>query len=98
MILADAGIACQPKYIVEGSLKGTWRLYNHDIPWWDNTELQNKLKCLGFRNHDGEQITNFNGNGGIFSVFLIAPYNITNTCANGSPELFASLLKTLKQS
>ena len=79
MYLKKAGINCTPKFIKDGSLKGTWRLddYKLDknnpqgIGWWGNKDLQNKLTELGFVDHDGKQLSDYSGNGGQFSVFVI---------------------------
>lgn len=76
--LADNGISCTPKYISDGSLRGSWRLYDGkrvngkiiSTKWWGNKELQNKLIKLGFTDFDGKPIGDYCGNGGDFSVFL----------------------------
>lgn len=74
------GIDAMPKYIPDGSIKGSWRLYGllgktpdgGPIwqPWWDNTELHAKLNGLGFTNLWGEPLSRADGNGGVFSIFV----------------------------
>lgn len=71
--LKQNGVNCTPKYISEGSLKGTWRLNGGkfgDGSWWGNKELQDKLTSLGFVDFDGKPLSDYCGNGGDFSVFL----------------------------
>lgn len=70
MYLKKAGIDCNPMYIKEGSMKGTWRFYGKG-KWWGNKELQQKFIDLGFVNFMGEPINDHCGNGGDFSVFLM---------------------------
>ena len=66
--LAAHGIEAMPKYLVDGSQKGQWRLYNRDVRW--SQELADKLNALGFTNHVGEPLDHLDGNGGMFSVFV----------------------------
>jgi dipeptidyl aminopeptidase/acylaminoacyl peptidase len=80
--LAKNGIDCIPKYLFDGSMKKTWRLYHRTTKWWDNTDLQNKFKELGFKDYNGQDITNYSGNGGAFSVFLRAPLELTQYIFN----------------
>lgn len=76
--LKQNGVKCSPKYLWNGSLKGTWRLDDYkrkdgqiiSTKWWGNKELQNKLIKLGFVDFDGKPISDYCGNGGEFSVFL----------------------------
>jgi len=78
--LKQNGIDAIPKYIKDGSLKGSWRLYGltgkdeNGQPiyqkWWDNFELQNKLNSLGFTDLWGQSLKNSSGNGGDFSIFV----------------------------
>lgn len=68
--LSANGIEATPKFLAAGSIKGCWRLYNHKVEWFDNTELQEKLTALGFTNYEGKPLNNFSGNGGRFSVFV----------------------------
>ena len=58
-----------PKYIFNGSMAGTWRIYNLKTKWYDNKELQEKLTSLGFRDFDNTPLDNFSGNGGVFQIF-----------------------------
>jgi hypothetical protein len=67
--LQENGIDATPKYIWQGSMAGTWRLYNLKINWYGNKELQDKLTALGFRDFDNTFLDDFSGNGGIFSIF-----------------------------
>jgi hypothetical protein len=62
------GIDAMPKWIPDGSLKRSWRLYNHAMPW--TMELGAKLGGLGFRDLDNKALNEFSGNGGRFSVFV----------------------------
>lgn len=66
--LAANGIDCTPKYIRDGSLRGSWRLYNRDFYW--TTLLAEKLNHLGFTNIFGKPLDLTDGNGGCFSVFV----------------------------
>lgn len=66
--LAQHGIQATPKFIHEGSLRGTWRLYNLEQKW--TPELAAQLNALGFTHNHGEPLGPFSGNGGIFSVFV----------------------------
>lgn len=78
--LKGHGISAVPKYIKNGSLGGTWRLYgiedkkaiggyglNKYQKW--TPELAAKLTLLGFRGLHG-QLGLYDGNGGVFSVFV----------------------------
>jgi hypothetical protein len=66
--LASKGIQAIPKYLSAGSLKGCWRLSNPATRWSD--ELANQLNALGFLNFDGRPLGKFDGNGGVFCVFV----------------------------
>lgn len=66
--LAKNGIDATPKWIPDGSLKRTWRLYNGETKW--TPELAEKLNALGFRNYDNAPLHGIDGNGGVFSVFV----------------------------
>jgi hypothetical protein len=88
--LNQHGIKATPKFLWEGSLKGTWRLYykargkSHSLEnytkWNENYELMGKLHALGFRDFDGEPFNDFSGNGGVFSVFARVPKELTEQC------------------
>ena len=67
--LLENGIDCRVKFIWDGSLKGTWRLYNPNTNWHDNTQLWEKLTALGFKDYNNQPFTQFSGNGGVFSIF-----------------------------
>ena len=100
--LLKNGIDCTPKYLFDGSMKKTWRLYHMKTKWWDNTDLQNKFKELGFKDYNGQEITNISGNGGAFSVFLRAPLElmqyIFDTDTNRMPAnaITADAVKVIK--
>ena len=66
--LAANGIEAVPKYFSEGSMRGTWRLYNPAIKW--SMELAEKLNALGFRRWDSEPLGRWDGNGGDFCAFV----------------------------
>lgn len=66
--LASHGIRAQVKYIWNGSLKGTWRLYSPNVRW--TMALASKLNSLGFKDFDGKPLHEYSGNGGLFSVFV----------------------------
>jgi hypothetical protein len=72
--LRERGIDCTPQLQRDGSMRGTWRLYNGALQWTD--ELREKLTALGFKNYDGEPLGQFSGNGGAFSVFVTAPIDV----------------------
>ncbi len=83
--LKSNGINAVPKYIATGSLAPSWRLYNRitkedrglaSYQKWD-MELANKLTALGFRGLHGA-LGNFDGNGGVFSVFVRGHYEFLN--------------------
>ncbi len=76
--LASHGIYAIPKRIDSGSLKGTWRLYgkigDRDLGTRNfqpqTPELREKLTALGFTDFNGKPLSEFSGNGGLFSVFV----------------------------
>ena len=68
--LATYGIKAMPKYIDNGSMRGTWRLYGAGS-WYDKPELWEKLTALGFVDYDGDKLDRYSGNGGQFSIFPI---------------------------
>jgi len=77
--LLDNGIDAIPKWISTGSLKKSWRLYGKtglktgdmkkDYQLW-TPELAEKLTALGFHGLRGPLDPRFEGNGGLFSVFV----------------------------
>lgn len=69
-LLKANGIDASVKLIEKGSLKGSWRLYNKDVTWYGNKALQSKLTELGFLGYFGKPLNDFEGNGGVFMVFL----------------------------
>lgn len=62
-----------PKYIGEGSLRGSWRLYKKGVRWYGNRKLQKALIEIGFKNLWGKELDEFTGNGGMFSIFVTHP-------------------------
>ena len=66
--LAQNGVKARAKYIHDGSLKHTWRLYAPGVNW--TPELTAKLTELGFTDFDGNPLNQHSGNGGLFSVFV----------------------------
>lgn len=72
--LEKNGIDAIPKYFIKGSMKGTWRIYNYAVKWAGNTELQEKVRSLGFKGFDGQKLDNYSGNGGDFCIFVICPF------------------------
>lgn len=66
--LADNGIRATPKYLSAGSLRGHWRLYDHNQVWTDN--LCRSLSALGFMGLNGLALHKYSGNGGVFSVLV----------------------------
>lgn len=71
------GIEAVPKYIATGSCKRTWRIYGktgHGQSYENyqrmTGELVQKLNDLGFTNMWGEPIGQYEGNGGLFHVFV----------------------------
>lgn len=69
--LRKNGIEASCKFLHKGSLKGRWSLYNPNIKWFGNKELQKKFTDLGFLDFDGKPLSDFSGNGGGFSVCVI---------------------------
>lgn len=89
--LASHGIKATPKYIAHGSMRGTWRISSPDnlrvmksgkANWFGNTELQNKMNEIGFRDFDNKPLNDFSGNGGLFSIFALAPFHLRDTFFN----------------
>ncbi len=72
--LAANGINARAKYIKDGSLKYTWRLYNPDIKWTE--ELASRINGLGFVDFDNKPLARFSGNAGVFSVFVRGHYEL----------------------
>lgn len=73
--LKENGIDAIPKYIFKGSLKHSWRLYGINGDGWNGYQkwtenLYNKLNELGFISIHGRPLGQFDGNGGIFSIFV----------------------------
>lgn len=66
--LQSHGIDAIPKYIRDGSLRGTWRIYQRDGKW--SQELADKFNELGFQDFDYSPLGEFSGNGGMFQVFV----------------------------
>lgn len=66
--LLERGIDAKVKWIVDGSLKRSWRLYGKGQKW--TKELADKLNELGFVNLWKEPLDIYSGNGGEFSVFV----------------------------
>mgnify|MGYP001594106348 CR=1 FL=1 len=71
--LAGNGIRAKAKFLWDGSLKGTWRLSNLAVKWYENEELISKLNNLGFKDFDGTLLDKFSGNGGVFQIFARKP-------------------------
>jgi hypothetical protein len=68
IFLKENGIEATPKYIPDGSLKKTWRLYNSETKW--SQGLAEKINSLGFVNYDNRPLTELDGNGGMFQIFV----------------------------
>lgn len=66
--LAQHGIDAIPKYIKDGSLRGSWMLYAKDAKW--TMELADSLNAIGFTNLWHDPLGQYSGNGGLFSVFV----------------------------
>ena len=66
--LAEREIDAMPKRFYDGSVKHSWRLYNLKIKW--TPELWEKLTALGFTNLWFKPLGQYDGNGGVFSVFV----------------------------
>lgn len=65
-----------PKYIDNGSMRGVWRIYSKirgaglaGYERWSQ-ELADKFNFLGFRDHNGNPLNSFSGNGGMFQIFV----------------------------
>ena len=71
--LLTHGIKAKVKYIPDGSLKHTWRLYDPLQKW--NNPLREKLHNLGFNGLNGP-LSEYEGNGGVFSVFVYGHYEL----------------------
>ena len=91
--LAKHGIKCAVKYIWNGSLRGTWRLYGKDQKW--TPELIRKLTDLRFKGFDGRELTEYSGNGGTFSVFVRGHNELLeNETGIGESEVFLSAVNS----
>jgi hypothetical protein len=66
--LKTNGIDAMPKYLDKGSMKGCWRIYGEG-KWWGNKPLIDKMTKLGFVDFDGQPLSDYSGNGGMFSIF-----------------------------
>ena len=66
--LRGHGIDAMPKRFYDGSVKHSWRLYNLKTEW--TPELWEKLTDLGFTNLWLKPLGQYDGNGGVFSVFV----------------------------
>ena len=71
--LLSHGVKARVKYIPDGSLKHTWRLYNPQQKW--DSSLCEKLTSLGFTGLRGP-LDEYDGNGGVFSVFVRGHYEL----------------------
>ena len=81
------GIICEPHYIPDGSMRGTWRLtgradrraklFDDRYQKW-TPELEIKLDGLGFKDFDGKPLNQYSGNGGFFSIFVRSPIEVKN--------------------
>lgn len=61
------GIVASARYNRDGSMRGTWHLWNCAVQW--SEELAVKLNLLGFTNSTfGCPLGKYEGNGGMFSV------------------------------
>ena len=72
--LRKNGVEAKVKYIQDGSLKKTWRLFNRSQLWSD-WHIK-KLTELGFTDNSNKPFTEFSGNGGMFSVFARGHYEL----------------------
>ena len=68
-LLKENDIKATPKYISDGSLKGTWRIYDRNTKWYANEDLWEKLTEMGFVDADHKPLASYSGNGGMFSIF-----------------------------
>jgi hypothetical protein len=60
------GIRAKARYEREGSMRGTWSLYDQETAW--EPTLTAKLTELGFTDFQGKPLSWYSGNGGRFSV------------------------------
>lgn len=79
-LLKKYGIDCMPKYLPDGSLKHSWRLYNRELKWTD--QLRESFSLLGFKSYDGDPLNQYSGNGGMFHIFARAPEEINRMVFN----------------
>jgi hypothetical protein len=68
--LKENGITASVKYFYNSSEKGAWRIFNCNVTWQNNTELQSKFTALGFKNWDGQTCGNFQSNGSCLAIFV----------------------------
>jgi hypothetical protein len=76
--LSQNGINARVKLIEKGSLKGSWRIYAPKVTWYGNSELQNKMIELGFKDYFNTPLNDYSGNGGAFMIFARFDLSILN--------------------
>ena len=83
-LMANGFARVIPKYIATGSLKRCWRLTgiqdNNKIGWekyqrW-TIDIAKRLNDLEFMNFTGKPLDIYDGNGGMFSVFVRGHYEL----------------------
>lgn len=69
-IMNLTGLKVNVSFIKTGSLKNNYRVYSRDIKWWGNEKLIEQLSLAGYVDFDNKPLSNYSGNGGLFSIFI----------------------------
>lgn len=78
VFLLSCGIKAVPKYVMAGSMRGTWRIYGKGQNW--TPELIRKFNEVGLMDFDGKALNQYSGNGGHFQTFVRAPEMLNKFC------------------
>jgi len=62
------GIDAKVMYIAKGSEKGTWRIVNQKINWYQDPALWDKFNSLGFTDSWGKPLGLYSSNGGCLAI------------------------------
>ena len=83
-LMANGFARVIPKYIATGSLKRCWRLYDKYQKW--SLDIAKRLNDLGFMNFAGKPLDIYDGNGGMFSVFVRGHYELLEVGRDGGKK------------
>ena len=83
-LMANGFARVIPKYLASGSLKRCWRLYDKYQKW--SLDIAKRLNDLGFMNFTGKPLDIYDGNGGMFSVFVRGHYELLEVGREGGKK------------